>query len=175
MFPDVVYDKDGIAAAGVFFAACLKWKREGLTPWSRLQLLYERYGFFEEANTYLVSPSPDVTNKVFENIRKSTPQRVGDKRILRWRDLTTGFDTGTPDHIPILPVDKSAQMITCELEGGVTFTARGSGTEPKIKLYIEGVGRSAYDAKSAAAAVLRDLLDEWFKPEQNGLRLASAA
>ena len=70
MFADVVYDKDGIAAAAVFLAACHRWQREGLTPWSKLQLLYDKYGFFEEANTYLVSPSPDVTNTVFEGIRR---------------------------------------------------------------------------------------------------------
>jgi len=172
MFPHVVYDKDGIVAAAVFLAACLKWRTAGLTPWSKLQQLYRRYGFFEEANTYLVSPSPDVTTRIFNTIRQSTPQSVGSRRILRWRDLTTGFDSGTSDHVPLLPVDKSAQMITCELEGGVAFTTRGSGTEPKIKLYIEGVGESADEAKTAAAAVLQDLLHEWFKPEQNRLSLA---
>lgn len=66
---------------------------------------------------------------------------------------------GTPD----LPVDAGAQMITCELED-VVFTARGSGTEPKIKLYIEAKASSSEAASVSANDVLQSLLQEWFKP-----------
>lgn len=176
MFPRVVWDKDGIAAAAVWLRACAQWQRdEGLTPWYRLQKLYEKYGYFEDANTYLISPSPDMTNRVFEDIRRlnsgARPEQVGKRRIKRWRDLTLGFDSGTVDHKPELPVDASAQIITCELEGDVVFTARGSGTEPKIKLYIEGQATSSAEAKGKAQHVLEALLVEWFKPEY-GLKLA---
>lgn len=174
MFPSVVWDKDGIAAAAVFLSAWQRWKKQGLTPYQKLQQLYERYGYFEDANTYLISPSPVVTNQVFEDARVlnegSRPEMVGSRRILRWRDLTVGYDSGTEDGKPELPVDASAQMISCELED-VTFTARGSGTEPKIKLYIEGKARSSAQAKELAGEVLQDLLREWFRPEY-GLRLA---
>lgn len=174
MFPSVVWDKDGIATATVFLIACIAWKKQGLTPWPKLQQLYERYGYFEDANTYLISPSPATTNKVFNDIRSlhngSRPQKVGSRNILRWRDLTLGYDSSTADNKPDLPVDASAQMITCELEG-VVFTARGSGTEPKIKLYIEAKGNTSNEARVKAEEVLGDLLKEWFKPEY-GLRLA---
>lgn len=174
MFPTVVWDKDGIAAAAVFLSAWQRWKKQGLTPYQKLQQLYERYGYFEDANTYLISPSPAVTNKVFEDIRVLTagsrPEAVGSRRILRWRDLTIGYDSATVDEKPELPVDASAQMISCELED-VAFTARGSGTEPKIKLYIEGKAGSSKEAKQLAEEVLQNLLREWFRPEY-GLRLA---
>jgi phosphoglucomutase len=63
-------------------------------------------------------------------------------------------------------------MITCELDDGAVFTVRGSGTEPKIKLYIECQGESSAEAKQGANGILEDLLKEWFKPEENRLRLA---
>jgi len=69
----------------------------------------------------------------------------------------------------VLPVSAASQMITCELEGGVKFTVRGSGTEPKIKLYIECRSNSSAKAQEGANEVLDDLLREWFKPEANGL------
>lgn len=176
MFPIVVWDKDGIAAAAVFLSACAEWERRGLTPWMRLQQLYETYGFFEDANTYLISPSPAITNEVFEDIRSindgARPQSIGKRTILRWRDLTLGYDSATKDNKPDLPVDASAQMITCELDD-IVFTARGSGTEPKIKLYIEARGESSSEAKARADAVLKDLLEEWFKPAY-GLKLAGS-
>nr|POE78065.1 phosphoribomutase [Quercus suber] len=177
MFPSVVWDKDGIAAASVFLTAWRSWMRQNLTPWEKLQQLYQRYGHFEDANTYLISPSPDVTTAVFTAIRTasntSRPIKVGRRQILRWRDLTLGFDDKTPGGIPDLPIDPTAQMITCEL-GDVVLTARGSGTEPKIKLYIEGTAATSAEAKAKANEVLQDLLVEWFKPEEYGLRLAGS-
>ena len=174
MFSSVVWDKDGIAAATVFLKALLHWAAQGLTPWSKLQQSYERYGYFEDANTYLISPSPDTTNKVFQDIRKlnngARPEVVGGRLIKRWRDLTLGYDSGTVDGKPDLPVDASAQMITCEMDN-VVFTARGSGTEPKIKLYIEAKAQTSGEAKSLANEVLQSLLIEWFKPAY-GLGLA---
>ncbi|TKX21710.1 phosphoribomutase-like protein [Elsinoe australis] len=172
MLSEVVYDKDGVAALALFLAAVRAWSAQGMTPWQKLQQLYEKYGYFAEANTYLISPSPDTTRRVFGEVRKTAPKSVGDRKILRWRDLTEGYDTATADHVPTLPVDKSAQMITCELERGVVFTVRGSGTEPKIKLYVEGSAPTADEARNAAQSVCQQLIQEWFNPEANGLRVA---
>lgn len=136
MFTPVVYDKDGIAAASVFITMAQEWAREGLTVNERLDQLYKKYGYFESANSYLVSSDPALTNKVFAEIRnmgKPHPAKVGNRKIIWWRDLTEGVDSAAADGKPVLPVDASSQMITCELEGGVRFTVRGSGTEPKIK------------------------------------------
>ena len=174
MLPSVVWDKDGIAAAAVFLSACSLWQKEGLSPWKRLQELHQKYGYFEDANTYLISPSPDTTNEVFSNIRKlnsgSRPVKLGPRAIKRWRDLTIGYDSSTSDNRPELPVDAAAHMITCELVD-VVFTTRGSGTEPKVKLYIEAKASSSAEAKAKVDEVLRDLLQEWF-PSTLGLKLA---
>lgn len=167
-----VFDKDGVVAAAVFLSACHRWHESDLTPWSKYQQLCQRYGYFEEANTYLISPSPDVTNTVFSEIRENQPQSVGSRPVLRWRDLTIGVDTGTFNKRPLLPVDASSQMISCELQGDVQFTVRGSGTEPKIKLYIEGRAATSDAARKAANEVLDNVVAEWFNPKQYGLKLA---
>lgn len=173
MVPGVGYDKDGVAAASLFLAACYEWQgRDQMTPWDVLQGLYDTYGYFEDANTYLVTPSPAVTERVFAEIRTASPSMVGTRTIKRWRDLTVGHDTGMPGNVPNLPVDPSAQMITCWLDDDVVFTARGSGTEPKVKLYIEASSDSSERANDVANEVLEDLIREWFKPEENGLTRA---
>ncbi|KAF2722384.1 phosphoglucomutase-like protein [Polychaeton citri CBS 116435] len=174
MFSSVVWDKDGIAAASAFISAYLLWRSQGLTPWAKLQTLYEKYGYFEDANTYLITPRPEVTGEVFARIRSlnggQRPETLGGRPILRWRDLTIGYDSASEDGTPDLPVDASAQMITCEFED-VVFTVRGSGTEPKIKIYIEGTGDSSQAAKQKAQTMLQALLEEWFPLQTFGLRL----
>jgi phosphoglucomutase len=175
MIPQTVHDKDSISAAAIFLTAASQWSTQGLTPHAKLQSLYEHLGYFEDANTYLVSPSPSVTTMVFTTIRalgNPHPTTIGPRKIVRWRDLTLGYDSKSKDHKPDLPVDVTSQMITCELDDGAVFTVRGSGTEPKIKLYIECQGKSSAGAKEGAMGILDDLLREWFKPEEYGLRLA---
>jgi phosphoglucomutase len=176
MIPGVVHDKDAVAASATFLTAVVRWKQQhNMSPYQILQKLYEKYGHFEDANTYVISPSPEVTEKVFDAVRalgEPYPKTLGKRKVHRWRDLTRGWDSGTKDHKPLLPTDKTSQMITCEVDGDVRFTVRGSGTEPKIKFYIECKAHSKEKAKKGANDVLHDLLKEWFKPELYGLKLA---
>ena len=176
MIPGVVYDKDGIAAAALFLAMCICLRKHAHTPWDKLQELYRLHGYYEEANTYVISPSPEVTNQVFADIRAKNPSAIGTSKITRCRDMTLGYDSGTKDLKPVLPIDPSSQMITCELdEGDVVFTVRGSGTEPKIKIYIEARAKESADvAQEKAQTVLRALLSDWFNTKKYGLRLAGS-
>ena len=188
MFSDIVFDKDGISAAVSFLQAAAKWWiEESLTPFAKLQQLYKRYGYFADANTYLISPSSKVTFDVFNSIRASKssrdeandinkpyPSHVGSHKIFQWRDLTNSsqYDSSTESKMPTLPVSAD-QMITCVVDGGVRFTARASGTEPKIKLYVEGRADGAGKAETAATAVQQALINEWFTPDRWGLKLAA--
>lgn len=169
MFPSVVYDKDGIAAAVVFLRACNIWPSR--SPWARLQELYRRYGYFYTINTYWRSPNAAATSAVFHRVRRigdPYPKTVGQRPVLRWRDLTTGFDSSTDGHTPELPVSRSSQMITCWLEKkddidqGIRFTVRASGTEPKIKIYLECHSHNPSSAESGAKSMLERIKVEWF-------------
>ncbi|KAI9707169.1 MAG: Phosphoglucomutase-3 [Candelina mexicana] len=186
MFSDVVYDKDGIAAGAIFLTAATKWMaQEKLTPWGKLQQLYEKYGYFENANTSIRMPDRKEIDARFEEVRalgNPYPTTLGKRGILRWRDLTDGFDSDTPDNVPTLPVSKDTQMITCELEEQVRFTIRSSGTELKIKrkaslfrtppvadrgtVYVECQAQNSAQARQIAEEVAVDLRRCWFgKPD----------
>lgn len=137
MIPKIVHDKDGISAAILFLCAVTQWG----SPWEKLRQLYEKYGYFYTLNTYWRSPEVITTMKLFGRIQRlGSPFRamVGGRQVLRWRDLSKNYDSATPDNIPDLPSSMDSQMITCWLEGGdldqgIRFTIRASGTEPKIK------------------------------------------
>ena len=181
MFPSVVMDKDAIAAGAVFLSAVAKWRAEGLTPWSKLEQIYREYGFFESRNTYVVSPSPAVTDECFAEIRargepdgRVFPEKLGAWSIARWRDLTKGWDSATEGNQPDLPVQKSSQMITMDLQGegeknAVRVTMRASGTEPKIKFYVEAQGGSKEEAGGRAEEVLQEVTEGWFRATERDL------
>jgi phosphomannomutase len=71
------------------------------------------------------------------------------------RDLTIGYDSTQPDHKPLMPTSASSQMITFTLEGNVAeITLRTSGTEPKVKYYVEVVGSTLESAQETLKQVL---------------------
>eukprot|EP00854_Cymbomonas_tetramitiformis_P022973 gene22973-27788_t len=77
-------------------------------------------------------------------------------------DLGTGVDTGHPSGQAQLPWDSSALHITFSLEGGATLTLRASGTEPKLKYYLEVVGSDQEEALRSALMLeggVSDLID----------------
>jgi len=163
MLPQIVHDKDGIAAAMVFLQACSTWK----SPWAKLQKLYNLYGFFETLNTYWRCLDQALVSTVFADIRQNRSLFPVQRGILRYRDLTLGTDTGTYSKKPDLPVDPNTQMLTFWLSGslsddGIRFTIRASGTEPKIKIYLECRGHDQQKARSGALAVLRVINSTWF-------------
>ncbi len=169
MFPDIVHDKDGIAAAVIFLRACKAWPL--CSPWAKLQDLYGEYGYFHTINTYWRSPNMTATSAVFDRVRRignPYPKLVGRRFVVRWRDLTVGYDSSTEDHTPDLPVSSSSQMITCWLEKldgtdeGIRFTVRASGTEPKIKIYLECHSHGPISAEMGAAQMLECIKLEWF-------------
>lgn len=140
MFPQVCYDKDGVTAASIFLLAAGQWHASGMTPFDKLQQLYRKYGHHETLNHYFRSPDPDTTASLFSQVRaggwkKGSTFGTPDKQftISRWRDMTLGYDSDTPDNKPELPIDQGSHMLTLWLDEDVKFTLRGSGTEPKVK------------------------------------------
>ncbi|MCJ1411763.1 Phosphoglucomutase-3 [Ptychographa xylographoides] len=167
MFPQFVRDKDGIAAALVFLKACSEWN----SPWAKLQELYQKYGYFENLNTYWRCAEPHLVAAAFAKIRQSTKELPFSRKLDRYRDLTLGIDTGTADQKPVLPTDNNTQMITFWLSGsdfddGIRFTIRASGTEPKVKIYLECRSDQQGQARKGAMDILSTINLIWFSDER---------
>lgn len=158
-----VHDKDGVSALFTFVQLLRSLKGTALDELERISSLV---GHFSQYNSYYRVADPSQTSKYFAKARGSgVPSHIGHLKVLKWRDLTEGYDSEQPDHHPVLPVSKSSEMITVELQhekGTARFTARGSGTEPKIKVYIEARADSAQASESIAKEVWDILGREWF-------------
>jgi len=94
--------------------------------------------------------------------------------ITRVVDLTTGYDSGNaPSYTPALPLS-SGHMIQFRAESAdsrtkIVLTTRTSGTEPKIKYYLEGSGPDAASVRQLLPAVVAELRDAWMEAGRNAL------
>lgn len=154
----------------------------GSTLKAYLDSLYERYGQFANLNSYWVCRSPEKIRTIFGDLRKSSasgfyPVQLGKRRVRSLRDITTGYDSSESDQkLKALPVDASGQMLSFELdtsdsEGieGLVGTVRTSGTEPKIKYYLEGWGSDKSKVVTALHEIREALASDWMRVKEMAL------
>jgi phosphomannomutase len=179
---DVIFDKDGISALGVFAELTYSAYRQGSSLTQQLQRLYDKYGEFVSHNGYyFFQPDNDgsIVSKIFADIRQGGAYRttVGPYSIESIRDLgEPGYDSTTPDRKPTLPTSQSSPMLTITFTNGCVTQFRASGTEPKFKYYMEmkgtpGVARDSVQKELMAMSAV--LLEELLKPDENGLSTTS--
>ncbi|GAX75901.1 hypothetical protein CEUSTIGMA_g3344.t1 [Chlamydomonas eustigma] len=165
-------DKDGVAAAAVFAELAASLYAEGKTVASHLVDLSQRYGSFVYRASYFIADQPSKSKAVFEHLRGTIgqyPKAVGGVPVLSVRDMGMGIDTQQPDGIPVLPWREGDMMLTFRLEGGACITLRASGTEPKLKYYLEVSGSDVEALKSTADLLEQAVADEIIQYKERGL------
>eukprot|EP01029_Cantina_marsupialis_P016452 TRINITY_DN3667_c0_g1_i1.p1 TRINITY_DN3667_c0_g1~~TRINITY_DN3667_c0_g1_i1.p1 ORF type:complete len:607 (-),score=213.16 TRINITY_DN3667_c0_g1_i1:413-2023(-) len=171
---DVVKDKDGCCASGVFAEMVKQLYKEGTTLYDHLQATYAKYGFFKSSNSYVLCYDSNITNKIFERLQNGGKywDACGKYKIKAIRDLKApGYDSTTPDNKPAFPVSGS-QMLTYTFENGCVLTLRTSGTEPKIKWYCELGLATLEETNAVLADQVACIVNEMLQPELHGLERA---
>jgi phosphomannomutase len=124
-------DKDGITAAVLFAEVAALAKAEGITLQQRLDAIEAEYGRHVMAERS-VRVDPAAAAGLIDALRANPPTTLGGSAVERVTEIP------------------EATLLRFECAGGLRLQVRPSGTEPKVKLYGEGVG-------SDPAAALDDL------------------
>ncbi|KAG8689302.1 Phosphoglucomutase-3, partial [Ceratobasidium sp. 423] len=167
--------------------------RRGKLATDYLEEIYAKYGYFQTSNSYFVCSQSEIIDQIFTRLRSYNnpasltkdklsqyPKSIGGLTVTGVRDLTTGhgFDSSAPapDYAPSLPVS-GGHMITFKAKGSdvaIVLTIRTSGTEPKIKYYLEGSGSSREQVTQALARVVDELGAEWMQAKLHNLGIPGA-
>jgi phosphomannomutase len=174
---NLVFDKDGISALGVFCDLTMSVYNSGKSLKDHMQSLYDKYGEFVSQNGYFFLKDPSVVATIMDKMTTqgtfSQLATVGPYKVESFRYLgEPGYDSTTADKKPTLPTDKASPMMTIRFENGCVAQFRASGTEPKFKYYIElkgkpGVSREVVTEDLAIMSAI--LLETLLQPEKHGL------
>jgi len=139
--PDHVADKDGISAALMLANIARREKARGRTLWDLLDNLGQRYGFYATGQISIRVSDLSIISKAMQSIRTNPPQTLAGLPA-----VFTDMSLGSPE---LMPTDG----LRFDLADGRRVIIRPSGTEPKLKCYLEAVA----DSKPGAQGLLDSL------------------
>lgn len=150
--PETVRDKDGISAAVALLGLASEARERGATLSTLLEELGGTYGHFGSGQVSIRVEDLSIIGTVMASLRLSPPASIGDAAVESAEDLLLA-PAGQP----------SGDVLRYRLAGGGRVIVRPSGTEPKLKVYIDTQADSADAAADAVAAIesgVRALLEE---------------
>jgi len=187
VLPELVRDKDGISAAVLFVLLMQFWTEAGTTPVERLRELAAQHGLHLSSQLSFRYEGDSATKTmaaIMGSLRSAPPRSIGSVKIVAGRDYAelpegdsddstggSGEAAGDPpaDSAAGQPVSspgdsaadrvKPANVLTYYLQDGSRIILRPSGTEPKLKVYLEVIapaGSSAPQSQTTSESQFQD-------------------
>ena len=141
---DFVRDKDSVSAC-MLFAEIAAWTKDnGRTIYQMLQDIYVEYGYSKEEGVSLVRKGKEGAEEIeamMKNFRNNPLTKIAGSDVILLKDFATleAIDFISKENIT-LNMPTTANVLQYYTEDGTKLSIRPSGTEPKIKFYIEVVG-----------------------------------
>ena len=146
--PEIVRDKDGISAAVDFLSLASQLKAQGKTIDDHLDDFADRFGAFASGQISLRFDDLSLIGAAMARLRANPPAHVGSIPVEQIDDFIDGFA-----QYP------AGDILRLHLVGGARVIVRPSGTEPKLKVYIDASSDTgtAAERRAAAEAVVAEL------------------
>lgn len=148
-----IKDKDAVGASLLIVEMFAYYKSKGLSLLDRLEQLYQEYGYTlntQHSFTFEGKEGFDKMQSIMNTFRKGLDSIAGLK-VLETEDYKLGFH-GLP----------KSNVLRFILEDHCSLIVRPSGTEPKLKSYIEVVASSMEKAKELELSITKEL-EKYFK------------
>lgn len=141
---DFVRDKDAVSAMSLLAEICAYAKDQGKTLYDLLMDIYLEYGFSKEFTINVVRPGKagaDEIKQMMTNFRNNPPKELGGSKVVLWKDYETLEATHEDGSKQKLDMPATSNVLQWFCDDGTKVSVRPSGTEPKIKFYIEVKGK----------------------------------
>lgn len=143
MAQDFVRDKDAVSACSLLAEICAYAKDQGKTLYELLMDIYLEYGFSKEFTINVVKPGKsgaDEIKAMMENYRNNPPKEIAGSKVVISKDFLTLEQTDGNGVVTKLDMPEPSNVLQWFCEDGTKVSVRPSGTEPKIKFYLEVKG-----------------------------------
>ena len=137
---DFVRDKDAVSACCLLAEICAWAKDQGKTLYDVLMGIYLEYGFSKEFTVNVVKPGKtgaDEIKQMMTDFRNNPPQELGGSKVVLWKDYNTLEQRDAEGNVTKIDMPTTSNVLQWFCDDETKISVRPSGTEPKIKFYIE--------------------------------------
>ena len=141
---DFVRDKDSVSACTLFAEVAAWAKDNGKTLYQLLQDIYVEYGYSKEAGISLVRKGKEGADEIeamMKNFRANPMKELAGSPVILSKDFVKLESVDyVKEEVTTLEMPTTSNVLQYFTEDGTKVSIRPSGTEPKIKFYIEVQG-----------------------------------
>ena len=137
---DFCRDKDAVSACSLLAEICAWAKDQGKTLYDVLMDIYMEYGLAVNQTINVVKPGKtgaDEIKAMMERFRTHRPTEIAGSAVVCTKDYGTLLQYDAEGNDTPLDFPESSNVLQWYTEDGTKVSVRPSGTEPKIKFYIE--------------------------------------
>jgi len=153
---DFVRDKDAVSACCLISEIAAWAKDQGKSLYQLIQDIYVEYGFSKEKGISVVKKGKSGAEEIKQmmtDFRTNPPKELAGSKVVLVKDYLTLKTTDAAGKTVALDMPETSDVLQYFTEDGSKVSVRPSGTEPKIKFYVEVKAemenRSAYDRCNA--------------------------
>lgn len=133
-------DKDAVSTC-VLIAEIAAWAKDnGMTMYQLMKQIYVEYGFSKEKGVSLVrkgKSGADEIKQMMKDYRSNPPKELLGSPIVLMKDFLPLKSTSDKGEVKNLDMPVTSDVLQFFTASGIKISIRPSGTEPKIKYYIE--------------------------------------
>ena len=140
---DFVRDKDAVSACSLLAEICAWAKDQGKTLFDVLMDIYVEYGFSLNHTINVVKPGKtgaDEIKQMMVNFRTNPPKELAGSEVVLTKDYQSLKATDNKGNVTDIAQPATSNVLQWYTADGTKVSVRPSGTEPKIKFYIEVAG-----------------------------------
>ena len=140
---DFVRDKDAVSACSLLAEICAWAKDQGKTLFDVLMDIYVEYGFSLNHTVNVVKPGKtgaDEIKQMMVNFRTNPPKELAGSEVVLTKDYQSLKATDNKGNVTDIAQPATSNVLQWYTADGTKVSVRPSGTEPKIKFYIEVAG-----------------------------------
>lgn len=137
---DFVRDKDAVSACALLAEICAYAKDHGKTLYDILMDIYMEYGYSHEYTINVERPGKsgaDEIQQMMKNFRSDPPKELGGSVIDVYKDFQSLEITKADGSKEKMDMPDTSNVLQWFCTDGTKVSVRPSGTEPKIKFYLE--------------------------------------
>lgn len=154
---DFCRDKDAVSACSLIAEVAAWAKENGKTLYELLLDIYVEYGFSKEITVNVVKPGKsgaDEIRQMMENFRANPLKEMAGEKVVCYKDFKAMKQTDVDGNVTDIDMPEPSNVLQYFTESGHKVSVRPSGTEPKIKFYMEAKAtmNSREDILAATAA-----------------------